>query len=98
MRRRMVGLRADGLHWVQLRCMRSSPKTTFAQRLRSTAIFWGPPCMLVELAGVPRRSWGLVLLIAFPATIVGVIASSLMEHGAVRFIQRYWMDDESSPR
>lgn len=54
--------------------------------------------MLIELAGVPRREWGLVMLIEIPANIVGVFAFALIEHGVVHFIQRHWTGDQLSPK
>ena len=58
----------------------------------------GLPVMLIELAGVPRREWGLVMLIEIPANIVGVFAFALIEHGVVHFIQRHWTGDQLSPK
>ena len=72
---------------------RRSPKRTFAQRLRATALFWGIPVMFLELIGIPRQAWGLVFLIELPATIVGVFIFTLIEYGIVRFIQRNLMND-----
>jgi hypothetical protein len=71
-----------------------SSKKTFMQRLRATAIYWGLPVMCLELIGIPRQAWGLILLIELPATVVGVFIFTLIEYGIVRHIQRHWMKEQ----
>jgi hypothetical protein len=73
---------------------RRSSKKTFMQRLGATAIFFGLPAMCLELVGIPRQAWSLILLIEVPATIAGVFIFTLIEYGVVRYIQRHWMEDQ----
>jgi hypothetical protein len=56
-----------------LTIFRTGKITTFAQRLRHIAIWWGIPMWLLELVGIPWRLWPLTLLIAFPVTALGVL-------------------------
>ena len=65
------------------------------QRVRTIAIFWGLPFMCLELVGIPRKGWGLILLIEVPATIIGVFIFALIELGIVRCVQRNWMEHEA---
>jgi len=53
---------------------------TFAQRLGDLAIWWGIPMVLLELVGVPWRLWIFILLIALPATALGVLCFAALEH------------------
>ncbi len=50
--------------------------------------------MCLELVGIPRQGWSLILLIEVPATIAGVFIFTLIEYGVVRYIQRHWMEDQ----
>lgn len=59
---------------------RRNPKLTFSQRLLRISLWWGVPMVIVELIGVPRRDWAGVLVIIVPATVLGVIAYTLLEH------------------
>jgi len=53
---------------------------SFAQRLRYTAIWWGIPMLLLELVGVPWRMWIFMVLIALPATALGVLCAAALQH------------------
>ena len=59
---------------------RTGKNLTFAQRLRHVALWWGIPMLLLELVGIPWRLWIFILLIAFPATALGVLCSAAIEH------------------
>jgi hypothetical protein len=59
---------------------RTGKTMTFAQRLRNVAIWWGIPMLLLELVGIPWRLWIFILLIAFPATAIGVLCAATLEH------------------
>jgi hypothetical protein len=65
-----------------------SSKKTFAQRLGNIALFWGLPMLCLELIGLPTQGLGSVLLIAVPATMVGVVVGAIIEWCVVRYIQR----------
>lgn len=53
---------------------------TFSERLVHVAIFWGIPMICLELLGIQWRSWGLVLILLIPATVVGVVVYTAIEH------------------
>ena len=55
-------------------------KWTFWQRFRNVAIFWGIPMACVELIGLPVIGWAFALVVAVPATLVGVLAYTAFEH------------------
>lgn len=55
-------------------------KYTFSQRFKREAIWWGIPMVCVELIGIPMVGWVWVLIIAVPATLVGVLAITIIEH------------------
>jgi hypothetical protein len=60
----------------------SIPERTFLQRVRSMALWWGIPAVCVELFGVPRNLWLYVLILAIPATALGVVAGAAILHVA----------------
>lgn len=62
---------------------RSRINRTFGQRLRSTALWWGVPMLILELVGIPWRMWIYILLLAFPATAIAVVAGAALEHLAL---------------
>jgi|tagenome__1003787_1003787.scaffolds.fasta_scaffold20934780_1 undecaprenyl pyrophosphate phosphatase UppP len=66
----------------------SKHKMTFAQRLAHSALYWGIPIIFLEVVGIPRRLWLTVLVIAIPATIVGVLIEALIEQGIVNYMDR----------
>lgn len=70
----------------------TSKKRTFAQRFWHEALFWGIPVLCLELIGFPIRQMGLagvglVLLIAFPAPMLGAFIGALIETGVVRWMR-----------
>jgi hypothetical protein len=73
-------------------------KKTFMQRFGVIAIFWGLPCICVELIGIPRQAWGLILLIEIPATLLGVLTFTLILQGMAHAIERHYMNDEELPK
>ena len=68
--------------------VRQNQKQTFGQRLVRGAIFWGIPMVCLECIGIPILGWGTVLLMAVPATLVGVLAGALIEHFLVSSIAK----------
>ncbi len=58
----------------------SMPKRTFWQRLRSMALWWGVPSVIVELFWIPRELWLYALIFLIPATAVGVVTGALILH------------------
>jgi hypothetical protein len=48
--------------------------------------------MAVELIGIPRQAWGLILLIELPGTILGVFVITLIEYGVARYLRRRSID------
>ncbi len=69
-------------------CMQQGPTRTFSQRLARNALFWGIPMVLLELWGKPFWSWGVGLLIVAPATLVGMVAMTVLEHMFVSIIKK----------
>ncbi len=61
---------------------------TFLQRFKREAIWWGIPMVCLELIGVPVFGWLLVLVIAVPATLVGVFVMAVIEHLLVSAIAK----------
>ena len=57
---------------------------TFRRRLTSIAISWGVPAICLELIGIPRQAWALILIIEIPATAAGILTFALIEHALVR--------------
>ena len=55
-------------------------KQTFRQRLKRGAIEWGIPMVCLECVGIPMFGWFTVLVMAVPATLVGVLAWAVIEH------------------
>jgi hypothetical protein len=76
---------SDRLVRVQLQVKRT---LTFAQRLGRIALFWGVLLICLELIGVPRPSWAMVLILAIPATLVGVFAGAILEHWFVAWLPK----------
>ena len=68
--------------------LRFSKKKTFAERLLASAFYWGLPAMCLELIGIPRQSWGLILIFEIPGTIVGVFVGALIEHGIASHLRQ----------
>ena len=62
----------------------SKPMRTFPQRLVSAMVWWGIPMMGLELIGIPKRYRVPMLLLALPATLVGVFVEALIELGQKR--------------
>ena len=58
-------------------------RRTFRQRLLSNALLWGIPMVAVELIGVPVRYWVWVVILVLPATALGVLVWTLLEHGSI---------------
>jgi hypothetical protein len=58
----------------------SMAKRTFWQRVRSMALWWGIPAVGAELYGVPRNLWLYALILAIPATAVGVVTGAAILH------------------
>jgi hypothetical protein len=46
-------------------------------------MWWGIPMLLLELVGIPWRLWIYILLLAFPATAVGVVCFTALEYIAL---------------
>jgi hypothetical protein len=63
-------------------------RKTFSQRFVRATIFWGIPMVCLEFIGMPRSSWGVVLVLALPATLVGVLAGTMIEHSLVLRIEK----------
>jgi len=68
--------------------VRQNQKQGFRQRLTREAIFWGIPMVCLEFIGIPIFGWGIVLLIAVPATLVGVLVGAVIEHFLVSSIAK----------
>ena len=62
-------------------------RRTFRQRLLSNALWWGLPMLAVELIGVPVRYWVWVVILAMPATALGVFVYSLLEQGFITMLR-----------
>jgi anaerobic C4-dicarboxylate transporter len=63
-------------------------KQTFSQRFTRIAITWGISMVCLEFIGIPRSSWGTVLVLVVPATLVGVLAGAIIEHLLVSSIKK----------
>jgi hypothetical protein len=68
--------------------IRRNKERTFFQRFTRVAIFWGIPMVFLEFIGIPRSSWGTVLVLVVPATLVGVLAGATIEHLLVSRIKK----------
>jgi hypothetical protein len=42
----------------------------------------------LELIGIPRRSWATVLILAIPATVIGVFAGAVLEYLFIAWLAR----------
>jgi len=67
--------------------IRRNKKQTFFQRFMRATVFWGIPMVCLEFIGIPRSAWGTVLVMAVPATLVGVLAGAIIEHSLVSRIE-----------
>jgi hypothetical protein len=67
--------------------IRRNKKQTFLQRFMRATVFWGIPMVCLEFIGIPRSAWGTVLVMAVPATLVGVLAGAIIEHSLVSRIE-----------
>jgi len=63
-------------------------KWTFSQRYMCEAIFFGIPVVCLEFIGRPRSAWGMVLVLAVPATFVGLLFTTIIEHFLVSAIAK----------
>jgi type IV secretory pathway VirB3-like protein len=68
--------------------IRRNKEQTLFQRFTRAAIFWGIPMVCLEFIGIPRSSWGTVLVLVVPATLVGVLAGVIIEHSLVSRIKK----------
>jgi len=68
--------------------IRQDKKQTFFQRFIRMTITWGVPMVCLEFIGIPRSSWGTVLVMAVPATLVGVLAGAMIEQSFVSRIEK----------
>jgi len=68
--------------------VRQNPKHSFRQRFTREAISWGIPMVCLECIGIPILGWGAVLLIAVPATLVGVFVGAVIEHFLISSIAK----------
>jgi len=55
-------------------------KWTFWQRFRREAVFFGIPMVCLELVGLPLLGWGTALALVVPATLLGLLAYTSIEH------------------
>ena len=55
-------------------------KYAFSERLKREALFFGVPMVCLELIGIPLIGWVTVLVIAVPATFVGLLITTTIEH------------------
>ncbi len=53
---------------------------TFSERLAHVAVFWGIPMVCLELIGIPLASWAFILMFTIPATLLGVLVYTAIEH------------------
>jgi hypothetical protein len=53
---------------------------TFSERFVHVAVLWGIPMVALELIGISWKSWGIILILAVPATLVGVLVFTAIEH------------------
>jgi membrane protein implicated in regulation of membrane protease activity len=74
------------------------PQKPFGQRLRSMAVWWGVPAVLVELFWVPRDLWLYALILIIPATVVGVVTGAALLHIAATRRSQKSNDDNSRPK
>ena len=63
-------------------------KWTFSQRFRREALFFGIPMFCFELIGVPAFGWATVLLLAVPAALVALLATTTIEHLLISAISK----------
>ena len=55
-------------------------KWTFWQRYRRVVLFFGIPMVCLEFIGVPIFGWRIVLAVAVPAMLVGLLIYTVIEH------------------
>ena len=53
---------------------------TFSERFLHVAVFWGVPMVCLELIGISWHSWGVILILLVPATLLGVLVYTVIEH------------------
>jgi anaerobic C4-dicarboxylate transporter len=53
---------------------------SFSQRFANIAILWGIPMVCLEFVGVPRAHWSTILIVTLPATLLGVLVYTALEH------------------
>ena len=63
-------------------------KYTFSERLKREAVFFGVPLVCLELIGMPLIGWVTVLVIAVPATLVGLLVTTTIEHFLISAIAK----------
>lgn len=64
-----------------LRLQRSNSKRrTFQECLRFNVFAIGFPLLCLELVGVQRQTWWLVLLLELPGAAIAVFTETLIEH------------------
>jgi len=55
-------------------------KWTFWQRYRREVVFFGIPMVCLELIGLPLLGWPTALAVMLPATLLGLLVYSAIEH------------------
>ncbi len=55
-------------------------KWTFWQRFRREVVFFGIPMVCLELIGLPLLGWTTALAVMLPATLMGLLVYSSIEH------------------
>ena len=53
---------------------------TFSERFAHVAVLWGLPMICLELIGLSSDTWGIVLIFLIPATLLGVLVYTTIEH------------------
>ncbi|MGB7283909.1 MAG: hypothetical protein WBE13_16705 [Candidatus Acidiferrum sp.] len=62
-------------------------KLTLWQRFRREAIYFGIPMVGIELVGLPLLGWGIALAMIVPATLVGLLAYTAIEHSLLSALE-----------
>jgi hypothetical protein len=55
-------------------------KWTFWQRFGREVVFFGLPMVCLELIGLPLLGWGAALALLVPATLIGLLVYTAVEH------------------
>ena len=63
-------------------------KWTFSERYVREAIYFGIPMVCMELIGVPVFGWAIVLIIAVPVTLVGLLFTTIIEHFLISILAK----------